>query len=157
VQSAAAQLRDEIDFLEAMIDELASLAESTTNDSVKLGAINSRINAQGRRLELKRAAGLMPWNLRRIGDAIEAKVLADQIFAVIEKHPGHSEILRELSEVFGDDEFRGDPQLEWARAIYEQPQIEQRKTNTIEGKTTNRDSAQARHRAPQDRSLRKEH
>jgi hypothetical protein len=57
-------LREAIAQLDAAIEDLALLAESTSNDSVRLGAIKARLAAMAERHELMRLSGLLPFDAR---------------------------------------------------------------------------------------------
>lgn len=62
----AEELKDEIVFLDAAIEECAEIAATTQNESVHLGAVKSRVDFQERRIRLKQACGLLPSQLRDI-------------------------------------------------------------------------------------------
>ena len=102
VESPRAELESEIDALDAVIDELAQLAEQTANDSVRLGAIKAKVDAQARRLELKRAAGMLPWNLRLLKYDAEVTEVAGVVLGVLKKYEvsvdARKEILAELNK-----------------------------------------------------------
>lgn len=53
-------LKDALVQLDAVIEDVALLAEATANDSVRLGAIRARHAAMTDKLELLRACGVLP-------------------------------------------------------------------------------------------------
>lgn len=118
-----AELRDEIDFLDAAIEEYAELAQDTANDSIHLGAIKARVDAQKRRIELKRLYGLLP----RDGEhtlMAEIAELFDIVFLILERRGVGWEIQQEIIDAFKrpDEAERKPPdQAErmnrWGRAL----------------------------------------
>lgn len=52
-----------IEQIDHHIEECAELIETTTNPSVKLGAMNAKLKAQERRIEIAQALGLLPHKL----------------------------------------------------------------------------------------------
>jgi Homeodomain-like domain len=92
-----------LDAQEAALDDLAVLAETTTNPSVELGAIKTKLAVHRERLELLGAIGLLPnmgqlrieIDLRQIADRLctvlsapeVSPELRERIFAAIDPHP----------------------------------------------------------------------
>lgn len=56
-----AEVLELLESLAIAAEDLAELAESTGNDSIRIGAIKSRVDMQLRRFELMRQYGLAPW------------------------------------------------------------------------------------------------
>jgi hypothetical protein len=91
------ELRDEIAFLDAAIEEYAKLSETTGNDSIRLGAIKARLEAQARRLELKRFCGLLPWDLGQVVSATATRLIVEELIAICEKHDVPEQVYKELA------------------------------------------------------------
>lgn len=102
VQSPRAELQDEIDVTDAILDELARLGESTTHDSVRLGVIKAKMTAQDRRLDLKRAAGMLPWNLGSIREEISTREIVEGICTVLKKHEQPREVLIDIMALLAE-------------------------------------------------------
>lgn len=98
VQTPRDELLDEIDFINTAIADLAELYDKTLNESVKLGALKQRLTFQERRVDMKKAAGLLPWDInafryqhalrgviKRLGDiVVEQEVSNEVIDALLE-------------------------------------------------------------------------
>jgi hypothetical protein len=72
-------LSDQLAYLDAEIEQLAVLVATTQNDSVRLGAMRTRLDARSRQVELMRAVGMLPWDLRMIQLKEEALRVARQL------------------------------------------------------------------------------
>ena len=107
------ELEGEIDALDAVIDELAQLAEATPNDSVRLGAIKAKMEAQARRLDLKRAAGILPWNLRPLKVDWEFREVAATLLEVMKKHDVPLEARKEFVAVLEEQTLEHRRALGW--------------------------------------------
>jgi hypothetical protein len=83
---------DPIDTIEAAIasydqaiEDFAVLAEQTTNDAVRLGAIRSRLDALGAKLALMNATGLMP-DFQRLRVEVDLRRVVDTVVEVFDAH-----------------------------------------------------------------------
>ena len=110
-----AELRDEIDFLDAAIEEYAELAQDTANDSIHLGAIKARVDAQKRRIELKRLYGLLPWDGEQTMVA-EIGELFNSVFGILERHGVGWEIQQDIMDVVKPPD-EAERVNRWARAL----------------------------------------
>lgn len=79
------QVFEELAYLEAAVEELAELASDSKNDAVRLGAIKAKIDAQGKRVELKRILGLLPSRLENIRLASESQKVINGFFEALEE------------------------------------------------------------------------
>jgi hypothetical protein len=93
-------LREAITQLDAAIEDCALLAESTSNDSVRLGAIKARLAAMGERDELLRLSGLLPFDARAVRTEAELRDINDLILGLFDKHGLGDDAKRELEEGF---------------------------------------------------------
>ena len=57
---------DVLDGYDALAEELAELADSTSHDGVHLGAIRGRLAVHGAKIELLQAAGVLPADLPQL-------------------------------------------------------------------------------------------
>lgn len=70
---------DEIALLTQAIEDYAELAATSENDSVKLGAMNSKIRTQDRRIALYRAVGALPYELYRVKNRMDVAKINDVV------------------------------------------------------------------------------
>lgn len=91
-------LREAIAQLDAAIEDCALLAESTANDSVRLGAIKARLAAMGERDELMRLSGLLPFDARAVRTEAELRDINDLILGLFDRHGLGDDAKRELEE-----------------------------------------------------------
>jgi hypothetical protein len=68
---------------EAALDDLALLAETTTNASVELGAIRSKLQVHRERLELLGAIGVFPRDIGQVGRLIDLREIATRLDRVL--------------------------------------------------------------------------
>jgi DNA repair ATPase RecN len=87
--------------VEATIEQLAELADSTRNDPVKLGAIRARLDAMEQRIRLLRLAGFMPASWRDAMVETDMHRLAERIRATLERHDPSPEFIDDLLEALG--------------------------------------------------------
>jgi hypothetical protein len=79
---------------DAAIEDLAVLAASTTNPSVRLGAINSRLRALDQKLTLMQGLGLLPRDLDQFAVILDSRRVAATLLEVFDAY-GVSEEARE--------------------------------------------------------------
>jgi hypothetical protein len=91
-------LREAIVQLDAAVEDLALLAESTRHDAVRLGAVRSRIAAMGDKHELMRLSGLLPFDARAVRTEAELRDINDMILGLFDKHGLGDDAKRELEE-----------------------------------------------------------
>jgi hypothetical protein len=96
VESPRQEIEAEIDSLDALIDQLAQLAEATPNDSVRLGGIKTKMEAQARRLELKRAVGILPPRLAVFREDDDVRMVSALLVDVLKRHGVSIEARREV-------------------------------------------------------------
>lgn len=108
-----------IEGYQADISELVTIGGTTKNDSVKVGAVNSRSMIRGRIIELLQAIGVLPKDLGRLQVEIDARFVARQIMVVLNKHEIPAEVRLELLQALragpngeGPDELNELPLLE---------------------------------------------
>jgi hypothetical protein len=90
------EARDAVRLLEAAIEELALLAETTNNDAVRLGAIRTKLDAICRRIELMQALGLLPRDLGLFEDRRDGRLMASALLGVLERHDIAPEVEDEM-------------------------------------------------------------
>jgi hypothetical protein len=91
-------LREAIAQLDAAIEDVSTLAESTANDAVRLGAIKARISAMGDKQDLMRLAGLLPYDERAVRTEMELREINDAIIALFDRYGLPDAAKRELEE-----------------------------------------------------------
>jgi hypothetical protein len=79
-------LQDAVAQLDALVEDLVLLAESTANDSVRLGAIKSRWLIIADRFRLMSYTGLLPRDLGLYRTELDARRLVDAIFRAFDEH-----------------------------------------------------------------------
>ena len=77
-------LADLLAQLDAGIEDLALLAETARNESVKLGALKARMGATSEKFELLRACGLLPRDLRVFRFEVEVQQVAAMVLATFD-------------------------------------------------------------------------
>jgi hypothetical protein len=93
------------------------LAETTANDSVRLGAINARVDTLERILNLKRLYGLARWDLQQIRPEADVLDIARRLVTVLNRHQISEELAREIYETFKHDAHR----TTWLGAAVDEP------------------------------------
>jgi hypothetical protein len=79
-------LREAIAQLDAAIEELALLAETTNNDPVRLGSIRARLDAMATRFEVMRIAGLVPTDYRGVRTETQLRQIVEMMLALFDKY-----------------------------------------------------------------------
>jgi hypothetical protein len=92
------EARDAVRLLEAVVEELALLSETTNNDAVQLGAIRTKLDAMCRRIELMQALGLLPRDLGLFEDRRDGRLMASALLSVLERHHVSPEAEDEMLE-----------------------------------------------------------
>jgi hypothetical protein len=90
--------RDTLDAYDAAIEELALLADNTTHDGTKLGAIRARLDAVTSKWELMRAIGVLPANLEQLWPEWDAHRVARTILRVLDNHQVSPEVQQEITK-----------------------------------------------------------
>jgi len=72
--------------IEAAIEDLALLAQTTNNDPVRLGAIRARLDAMGDRVTPLRVGGYLPRTWRDAMVEANFRTMSENIVEVLEKH-----------------------------------------------------------------------
>ena len=79
------------------IEELAVLAETTSHDGTRLGALRARLDANNAHLSLLMAVGAAPPNLARVWLEVDARELAARAIAVLERHGVSEDVFDEIA------------------------------------------------------------
>ncbi len=78
-----AVIEEVLEAQEAALDDLALLTETTANDTVKLGAIRSKLDVHRQRMELLGAVGAFPRDIGQVGRLIDLREIAARLNAVL--------------------------------------------------------------------------
>lgn len=97
---AEAEVQAELDYVDAVVADLAELALTTNNDAVRLGAIRSRLVALQHRLELRRIYGLLPWDRYRLDGEKDLEWIFTEIRDLFVSHGLPLRELRQIDEAF---------------------------------------------------------
>jgi hypothetical protein len=106
---------DPVDVIEEMIiqyraaaEELAMIAASTKQDSVKVGAIRERLRVMEQTTQLMQATGVLPNDLGTLRVEIDLRVMSERILRVFEEF-GIGDDVQEavIAAVSGRDPFQG--------------------------------------------------
>jgi hypothetical protein len=97
-------VRDALDGYEALAEELALLAERTSHDGVRLGAIRGRLDVQKARLDLLQAAGLLPADLPQLRVLRDMERTADVIMQVFDQEGVPERAQRRIADVLSGRE-----------------------------------------------------
>jgi hypothetical protein len=101
-------VKETIASCDAIIEDLALVAESATHDAVRLGAIKARQYAVEQRFRLKQAVGLIPRNLGLFVQEIDIQHVVMALDAVIAKHDPGVEFHKDLIAALRDDGIGSD-------------------------------------------------
>jgi hypothetical protein len=83
---------------DAAIEDLALLAQTTSHDGTKLGAIKGRLEALRAKLELMAAVGVLPRDLRRLQIEVDIRHVAQAILDVFAAYDVPHEVQRAVVE-----------------------------------------------------------
>jgi acetolactate synthase small subunit len=92
-------VEDRLMMLQAAAEEYALIAQTTTNETLRVNAITKRLDAYQQATELMQAAGVMPNNLGTINVAIDVKRVAQRIVNAVEEFGLGEEQTNKLLEV----------------------------------------------------------
>lgn len=101
------EVQKAIEFREAVIEDLATLATSTSHQGVRLGAINARLRAHEGLLDLKRLYGELPLDLQHIRTEADLLQISQRLLAAFDKHAVTDELRRDVAEIFRRPELHG--------------------------------------------------
>lgn len=93
-----------LDSYDAGIEDLAVVLEEASQDAVKVGAIKARVALIEDKAKLLQAVGLLPWNLGRLKEERDLRVVAETAWEVMERHGVPEEARRDLAAT-----IRGNP------------------------------------------------
>jgi hypothetical protein len=79
-------LGESIAQLDAAIEELALLAETTANDPVRLGAVKARLDALGSKFELMRLSGLLPFDARAVRTEAQLREICAMVLELFDRY-----------------------------------------------------------------------
>lgn len=91
-------MQEALEQLEALVEQLALVAETSRHDAVRLGALKAQLAASAQRLTLLQAVGVLPRNLGLIRNDVDNRRMAEQIADVFERHCVSDEAAREVIE-----------------------------------------------------------
>jgi hypothetical protein len=86
--------------VDALVEDFAELAETTRNDSVKLGALKMRLNAIATKLGLMRMCGVLPREIHWLSHEVDTEATRRAILSVFERHQLPERAIHELQEAF---------------------------------------------------------
>ena len=92
--------------VEAAIEDLALLAETTRNDPVRLGAIRARLEAQRDRVTLLRLGGYMPATWRAAMTEADIRRMTDTFGEIFRRDDVSDELLHDLIAALGEPVLR---------------------------------------------------
>jgi hypothetical protein len=101
-------VKETIAYYDAIIEELALVAESATHDAVRLGAIKARQVAVGQKLALMQAVGELPSDLGLFRQEIDVRQVANEIVATCTRHGASEEFMKDLRETLGKGSIQRD-------------------------------------------------
>lgn len=96
-----AVVKEEIARHDAIIEDLALIAESAAHDGVKLGAIKARLAAMAQRIDLMRVIGVLPSDLGLFRHEVEVQRVAQDLLEVCKRHGATEEFYRDIRETLG--------------------------------------------------------
>ena len=85
-----------LDGYQADIEELVLIGLATDHDSVRVSAINTRMQARQRITELLQALGVLPNDLGELRIEIDARLVAERVVAVLKSHDVPQKVQDEL-------------------------------------------------------------
>ena len=103
---------DQLDFIEADIEELTRVIASTDNEHRRLEAIRQRSELRQRRFDLLRDYGLIPWDLKGALEESQVDAIFGVFFSVIESEPNRDAIEANLKDALDQP----NDQRVWRRA-----------------------------------------
>lgn len=90
---------------QADLAELATISNTTKNDSVRVGAINSRMAARDRIVGLLQATGVLPHDLGKLKVEIDVRYIAQRVFVIFDKYKVPEEAQEEILALMrGEDD-----------------------------------------------------
>ena len=81
---------------EALIEQLADIADCTDNPMVVIRAINAQGRATDRQLELLQNAGLLPARRTNLAQHIDAQRVAHRVMEVLNRHQVSAAVKRDI-------------------------------------------------------------
>lgn len=91
-------VRDTLDAYDAAIEELALLAEGSSHDGARLGAVRGRLDAIRSKWELMQAIGVFPSDLGQLWPEFDAAQVARRIVDVLDNHRISPEVQQEIAQ-----------------------------------------------------------
>jgi len=86
-----------LDAYDAGVEDLAVVLEEASQDAVKVGAIKARVALIEDKAKLLQAVGLLPWNLGRLKEERDLRVVAETAWDVMERHGVPEEARKDLA------------------------------------------------------------
>lgn len=113
------EVQEAIEFREALIEDLATLATATSHDGVRLGAINARLRAHEGLLDLKRLYGELPLDLQHIRTEADLLHISQRLLTAFDQHAVTDELRHDVAEIFRRPELHG---TTWATPVHLLPE-----------------------------------
>lgn len=79
------EIEDTLYRLEGAAEEFALIAQTTTNDSARVGAIKARVDTIWKRVELMQASGVLPNDLGTLRVEMDIRAVAQRVLLTIEQ------------------------------------------------------------------------
>jgi len=92
-----------LDRLEAWVEQLAEMADSSRSDQTRIAAINGQLAVLVRTTELLQATGLLPHDLGTLRVEMDIQVLAARLVSVLQEQGATPELKRAILESLKSD------------------------------------------------------
>jgi hypothetical protein len=117
-----------------MMSEMAELAEETTNDSVRLGAVKTRMAIRHRVFELKQIFGLMPWGQDHLKQRERMDLTLAGLISILQRHDVPREVIDDLKSLGEADRESAARRLEhpWLTQLQDDPKLRKAKDSDVE-------------------------
>ena len=91
-------LHEAADQLDALIEDCAVLAETTSNDSVRVAAIKERRTLMQEKIAFQQACELLPRNLRDLLTEQQMREIIERVVEILVEHEVGEDVLRALHD-----------------------------------------------------------
>jgi len=92
-----------LDRLEAWVEQLAEVADTTSTDAVQIAAINAQMSALTRTAELMQATGILPHDLGTLRLELDVQSLAVKLVSVLTEQGASPEMKRAILDTLRPD------------------------------------------------------
>jgi len=100
--------REAIAQLDAIVEDLARIADAARHDAVRLGALKAKRDAITQRLILLQTIGLLPCDLGMLRHEIDVRQVTKAFIAVLDRHNLADEVEDDLLSALRDGSIRRD-------------------------------------------------